>query len=107
MGAKRCPRCSLINPPSAQRCECGFDFRSAPAEVRYELERQYHGIHARIVAGVVLLAFGVLISAVSLIAGAAPAIPLFAFIGGGIFLATGLRRRARLVETRRDILEPG
>lgn len=27
MGAvKDCPRCGLVNPPSAQRCDCGYDF---------------------------------------------------------------------------------
>lgn len=24
--AKDCPRCGLINPPGAQRCDCGYDF---------------------------------------------------------------------------------
>lgn len=24
--AKDCPRCSLTNPPEAQRCDCGYDF---------------------------------------------------------------------------------
>ena len=24
--AKDCPRCRLVNPPDAQRCDCGFDF---------------------------------------------------------------------------------
>ena len=24
--AKDCPKCGLINPPNAQRCDCGYDF---------------------------------------------------------------------------------
>jgi hypothetical protein len=24
--ARDCPKCGLINPPSAQRCDCGYDF---------------------------------------------------------------------------------
>lgn len=24
--AKDCPKCGLVNPPSAQRCDCGYDF---------------------------------------------------------------------------------
>ncbi|MDB5307736.1 MAG: hypothetical protein JWO38_1938 [Gemmataceae bacterium] len=23
-----CPRCGLVNPPSARRCDCGYDFQS-------------------------------------------------------------------------------
>ena len=26
MPAKDCPRCSMTNPPEAQRCDCGYDF---------------------------------------------------------------------------------
>src|SRR5262245_54183428 len=24
--AKDCPKCGLLNPPNAQRCDCGYDF---------------------------------------------------------------------------------
>jgi hypothetical protein len=24
--AKDCPKCGLVNPPAAQRCDCGYDF---------------------------------------------------------------------------------
>jgi hypothetical protein len=25
---RTCPRCRLVNPPEAQRCDCGYDFES-------------------------------------------------------------------------------
>jgi Flp pilus assembly protein TadB len=27
-----CPRCGLVNPPTAQRCDCGYDFLSRKVE---------------------------------------------------------------------------
>lgn len=30
-----CPRCSLVNPPTAQRCDCGYDFQTAKVEKAY------------------------------------------------------------------------
>jgi hypothetical protein len=31
----KCPRCSLINPPSALRCDCGYDFATQTVEAPY------------------------------------------------------------------------
>ena len=33
--SKKCPVCKLINPPSAQRCDCGYDFISNTQESPY------------------------------------------------------------------------
>jgi hypothetical protein len=30
-----CPRCGLVNPPMAQRCDCGYDFLSSKVETPY------------------------------------------------------------------------
>ncbi|OAI48080.1 hypothetical protein AYO44_01370 [Planctomycetaceae bacterium SCGC AG-212-F19] len=33
--AKDCPRCGLLNPPEAQRCDCGYDFASRTLQQSY------------------------------------------------------------------------
>lgn len=45
-GAMDCPTCGLINPPTAQRCDCGYDFVQrrqmeplAPTSRSYRLSR--------------------------------------------------------------------
>jgi len=30
-----CPNCDLINPPSAQRCDCGYDFKTQSMQMPY------------------------------------------------------------------------
>lgn len=32
---KTCPKCRLINPPEAERCDCGWDFVSDRQERSY------------------------------------------------------------------------
>jgi hypothetical protein len=32
---KDCPRCRLVNPPTAQRCDCGWDFVSRTQQESY------------------------------------------------------------------------
>ncbi len=31
----KCPRCGLINPQTAQRCDCGYDFETKTVEESY------------------------------------------------------------------------
>jgi hypothetical protein len=33
--AKNCPKCGLVNPAEAQRCDCGWDFVSGRQEKSY------------------------------------------------------------------------
>ena len=36
-----CPHCKLINPPSALRCDCGYDFKLRSVESSYLADRRY------------------------------------------------------------------
>ena len=34
-----CPKCKLINPPCAERCDCGYDFKTGTMQESYLTER--------------------------------------------------------------------
>lgn len=34
-----CPACGLVNPPSAQRCDCGYDFAARQVLSTYLTEK--------------------------------------------------------------------
>jgi hypothetical protein len=38
--AKDCPRCRLVNPSDAQRCDCGYDFLTRRMERTYLMSGQ-------------------------------------------------------------------
>jgi hypothetical protein len=42
MPVRRCPLCSLVNPGSAQNCDCGYSFVSAVAGKPLRLDRSGH-----------------------------------------------------------------
>ena len=35
-----CPACGLINPDSAQRCDCGYDFAARKIKLSYLSDKQ-------------------------------------------------------------------
>lgn len=37
--SKQCPRCRLINPSMAQRCDCGYDFAKGTVETPYHKQK--------------------------------------------------------------------
>ena len=34
-----CPNCKLVNPPEAERCDCGFDFKTREMKKSYLTDR--------------------------------------------------------------------
>jgi hypothetical protein len=49
--AQKCPQCRLVNPPDAQRCDCGWDFMSQRQEKSF-LEPKRQTSQVRNVVGV-------------------------------------------------------
>jgi hypothetical protein len=56
----RCPNCNLINPPNAERCDCGYDFESKTVQASYI--KASRGIASR------LSRWGRLLTAIALVA---------------------------------------
>jgi len=53
-GIKTCPQCKLLNPPEAERCDCGWDFLTSRQERSY-LPRKALNVTAGIGAGAVVV----------------------------------------------------
>jgi hypothetical protein len=51
-----CPKCNLVNPPTAERCDCGYDFKTGTLEQSYLTERDHH-LSKPAITGAVVLAF--------------------------------------------------
>jgi hypothetical protein len=62
---KDCPRCGLVNPPTAQRCDCGYDFASRTVQSSYltgrEAARMISPSAAEVVACVVVPVIGLIL----------------------------------------------
>ena len=48
-----CPKCGLINPPSAQRCDCGYDFLSRQMKESYITDKQRRATELTIGGGTI------------------------------------------------------
>ena len=68
--AQDCPKCGLINPPDAQRCDCGWDFVARRQEQSY-LAPKHRGAAAAAGIGIGILVVLVLIRLLRLLFAAA------------------------------------
>ena len=107
-----CPRCRLLNPPEALRCDCGYDFATQTVKSSYLVDHQLrkYGGDRRALASVarwhlrtggVLLAFAGFIGATGYVGGGRATVWGWPIAFGTILVYRGvrLRRRARkLVE---------
>jgi uncharacterized membrane protein YjgN (DUF898 family) len=50
-----CPKCKLVNPPTAERCDCGYDFKTRTMEYSYLTEND-HRISKPAIGGALVLA---------------------------------------------------
>jgi hypothetical protein len=55
--AKKCPRCRLINPPEAERCDCGWDFAARRQKQSYLPRGRSTATAVAGVGGLAVLAF--------------------------------------------------
>ncbi|MDI1484806.1 hypothetical protein [Polyangium sp. y55x31] len=77
---KRCPRCALISPSSARRCQCGYDFQSGHASQELEQRSESHFYWMGIGGLTVLLGAGLLASGIMF---------PWLLVGGALVLAKG------------------
>jgi len=52
-----CPNCKLVNPPTAARCDCGYDFQTHTIQRSYLTERDKRLLRGAGGAGIGLLVF--------------------------------------------------
>jgi hypothetical protein len=96
--AKDCPKCGLVNPPTAQRCDCGYDFLSRsmqgsynPQAVRQAWERRRGQLWLGMCGSAVVLFIGLIRLLSSPIDGV---VVLAAGVLGSLGFVVGLLRTA-------------
>lgn len=51
-----CPNCNLVNPPTAARCDCGYDFKTDTVKESYLTERDKQLSKPKIVGAIFITA---------------------------------------------------
>ena len=77
-----CPHCKLVNPPTAKRCDCGYDFETKTLESSYAPQR----VSKDIKKGLVVIAiYSGLVGMLALISGEPLRLLLAALWAGLLF----------------------
>jgi hypothetical protein len=109
--SNKCPRCGLFSPDEANRCDCGYDFRTKTVQSSYLLadtmrkhggEEKFaeHTARSNIRTGASLLGVAAFVSAVSYVGGGRVSLFGGALAFGAMFLYRGLRQRQALRQRR-------
>jgi hypothetical protein len=82
-----CPKCKLVNPPTAERCDCGYDFTTGTVEQSYLTERDRQLSKPAITGAVVLVLLAVrLVLGLAKVAGGRWALLVLILLGlAGLF----------------------
>lgn len=92
-----CPRCRLLNPPEAERCDCGYDFKTGEIKSSYLTERDTRWLRRRI-SWVPIIGFLVMITSLRFLRSARGNITWFGLLIGVAIAVAGFwlwKRRAR------------
>jgi len=101
-----CPRCALINPPSAEVCDCGFRFTNQTAEtIQAEMSAAEQSARRGLVRGLVVAAIGLVLSIISFIVtkpGGYFFVASGALVGGLGMAGRGWSKLIRLSQAKRE-----
>jgi len=103
---RTCPRCSLANPDSAVRCDCGFNFNASRSEVTKVLDTDRAAAKKRAVGGLVIGGTAIAVSTLSLVSarhGGNYVVFYGAAVSGLAIAARSYARLRRLSRAQKDL----
>jgi hypothetical protein len=113
--SQQCPKCKLFNPPEAERCDCGYDFKTGQVRGSYLLAdaaakpdgvRKYveRASPNNTIIGAIIIVIGVLITTANYLNGQRdtdgsrpfPRVAWAPIVIGSIWLVRGLDQRKKI-----------
>lgn len=102
MAVKRCPMCRKVNPDSAQRCDCSYEFGQAIPDVLQQLAHQQSIGWLQLALGLVSLGLFVAFIVAAVTGGTRVVLGVM-FVIGGVRLIT--RGTGKVLRSRRSARE--